>query len=153
MLKVILNCKVGNLGNSGDIITVKNGYARNFLFPEKIAFLWTKKLQKHIDKIKLEENIKQEKNLKKNDQLKAKIQSRQPFIIKMRTINSTDKLFASVKPIHIANALEASGCGRIQKSKFSMLKTIKQLGIYKIYLTLDRSFSINFNIKVTSEIN
>ena len=46
--KVILTKTVSNLGHSGDVVDVKSGYARNYLFPQGLAFAWTKGAEAHI---------------------------------------------------------------------------------------------------------
>ena len=67
-MKVILKEDVQNLGQQGDVVEVKSGYARNYLMPQKLAILFTKQQQKSIEEAQREEERKLERE---KDQLKS----------------------------------------------------------------------------------
>ena len=148
-MELILKEDVQNLGFKDDIVSVKNGYGRNFLIPQGKAVIATVSARKV-----LAENLKQrafkEKSIidaanKRGDEIKAleiKIASK---------VGSGDKLFGSVTNADLATAISAK-TPEIDKKHISLPgKTIKRLGKYEATIRLHREVSFEFPFEVTAD--
>jgi len=128
-MKVILREEVRNLGHMGEIVSVKDGYARNFLIPQGLA------VEANMG------NVKELENEKKKIQLKAaKMKaSAQELATKISAVSvqiqakagEEDKLFGSVTAMDIAEALKSKGFD-VDKKKIVLDEPIKRLGDFKV---------------------
>ncbi|PIP67923.1 MAG: 50S ribosomal protein L9, partial [Candidatus Omnitrophica bacterium CG22_combo_CG10-13_8_21_14_all_43_16] len=132
-MKVILTEDVKSIGSMGDIVDVKDGYARNFLFPKKLAQVAVGPSLKIIEAIKKKKVIAALKEKKEADALKAKISGLSLTI----TVEAgdDDKLFGSVTSQDVANSFEQEGV-LIDKKKILLEDHIKKLGVYQIPVKL-----------------
>jgi large subunit ribosomal protein L9 len=147
-MKVILIENLQNLGKIGDILDVKDGYARNFLFPNKLALPAT------------EENIKGLKRKMQEIQRKIEIEKLtiEELDRKLRGLNLTipkkcgekDTIFGSVTVADIWEALSKAGF-EIDKKKIQLKEPIKRLGIYNIPIKLHPSLTSEIKIEVVKE--
>ncbi len=132
-MKVILKKKVKGLGNLGSIVEVKDGFARNYLFPRELAIAHSKEGLKviEVEKKKTEGLIKK----RKQDAL--------DLAEKLKSISCTvkvkageeDKLFGSVTTADIAQALKSEGID-IDKKDILLEENIKSLGVYQVFIKL-----------------
>ena len=128
-MKVILTTNIKKLGKVGDLVNEKNGFARNFLFPEKMALRNTKINNKYFDKIKEEinkkENEKKEKAIKLVDKLKdIKIEFR-------KEADENNQLYGAVSKKEIQNFLDEKNI-KLQSDDIKIIQPIKSLGEHKI---------------------
>ncbi len=132
-MKVILIEDVKHLGSMSDIVNVKEGYARNFLFPKKLAKLAVSSNLKIVDEIKKKKTQALEKEKKDAELLKEKLSSISCTI----TVEAgdDDKLFGSVMPQDIADALQSEGFS-LDKKKITIDEPIKKLGVYHVNVKL-----------------
>ncbi|OIO33531.1 MAG: 50S ribosomal protein L9 [Candidatus Omnitrophica bacterium CG1_02_40_15] len=140
-MKVILIEDVKSVGAIGDIIDVKDGYARNFLFPKKLARVAINSNLKIIEDIKKKKLIAQAKEKKEADAIKEKISAFSCTI--PVEAGEDDKLFGSVTSQDISRAFEVEGL-IIEKRKIILEEPIKKLGVYNI--------SIKLHPEVTAEV-
>ena len=147
-MKIILKKDVEKLGFKNEIVSVKDGYARNFLIPKGLAILATDSAKKI-----LEENLRQQ--AKKED---AKVDAAKKLaeeiknsevIIKVKVAEDKVKLFGSVKVSQLTDAL--SSLGHNVDSKFIKLTSIKEVGDYTADIRLHRNVSITLPFKVIAE--
>src|SRR5512140_995500 len=103
-MKVILRKDIETLGQIGDLITVKDGYARNYLIPRNIAFVATESNVKALDEEKKQQARKIEKEKKVSETLAAELE-KTSVTIKMK-VGEDEKLFGSVTSQMIADALK-----------------------------------------------
>jgi large subunit ribosomal protein L9 len=143
-MKVILNQKVGRLGERGSIVNVADGYARNYLLPKKLAIAATPA------NIKL---FKKEGELQKHKEEKGKIYAEE-IAGKLNNLTFTvskkageEILFGSVTTADIAELLEKEGFS-IDKRKIVILEPIKKLGEYQISIKLHPEVSTQINLNV-----
>ena len=132
-MKIILIEDVVKLGSMGNIVDVKNGYARNFLFPRNLAKPSTDanfKIIENIKKRKIAVGIKEKKAA---EELKEKL-SLVSCTISVEA-GDDDKLFGSVTTQDIADAFETEGFS-LDKRKIVMEETIKKLGVYNVTVKL-----------------
>jgi large subunit ribosomal protein L9 len=147
-MKVILRQNYESLGQVGDLIDVKEGFARNFLIPRKIAYTALKG-----NVLALEE---EKKNIVKKKQ--QEIHSAETLASEIEKVSVTipvqvgeeDKIFGSVTTQMIADALKEKGYD-IDKRKIEIEEPIKSLGIYGISIKLHPNVSTNIKVWVVRE--
>ncbi|WP_372753365.1 50S ribosomal protein L9 [Mariniflexile sp.] len=143
-MELILKQDVENLGFKDDVVTVKNGYGRNFLIPQGQAVMATASAKKV-----LAENLKQRafKEKKIVDDANKVAEALKALEIKIAAkVGSGDKLFGSVNNIDVAAALEKEGQS-IDK-KFITVTTIKRTGKYTAVIRLHRSVTVDLEFEV-----
>jgi large subunit ribosomal protein L9 len=126
MSKLILTSEVSGLGSAGDVVEVKNGYARNYLIPQGFAIAWSKGGEKQVDSIKASRAAKELATLEEAQALKAKLESATiKLVVKA---GAEGRLFGSVKTADVADAVEAAGLGSIDKRSIELSAPVKSLG-------------------------
>ncbi|QRM89967.1 50S ribosomal protein L9 [Lacinutrix sp. WUR7] len=146
-MELILKQDVENLGFKDDIVTVKNGYGRNFLIPTGHAVIATSSAKKV-----LAENIKQRayKEKKIIDDANKVADALKALEIKIAAkVGTGDKLFGSINNINVAEALAKEGQS-IDK-KFITVTTVKRLGKYDATIRLHREVSIDLSFEVIAQ--
>ncbi|MFC1620908.1 50S ribosomal protein L9 [Candidatus Omnitrophota bacterium] len=128
-MKVILIEDVKKLGSMGEVVQVKEGYARNFLFPKNLAKSATGSNQKIIDEIKKKKIQVLAKEKKVAEELKEKL-SQVSCTIPVEA-GDDDRLFGSVTTQDISKAFEDAGVS-LDKRKIILEEPIKKLGVYHI---------------------
>jgi len=128
-MKVILTTNIKKLGKVGDLVNVKNGFARNFLFPEKMALRNTKINQEHFDKIKDEINTKE--NEKKEKAVKLVDNLRGIKIEFSKEADENNQLYGAVSKKEIQNFLNKKNIV-LQSDDIKIIQPIKSLGEHKI---------------------
>ena len=124
-MKVILTTNIKKLGKAGDLINVKNGFARNFLFPQKKALRNTKNNKEYFDKIRDEINAKEAKN--KDNALKLLNNLKDLKIEFIKEADENNQLYGTVSKKEIQKFLEANNI-RLLSDDIKILQTIKSLG-------------------------
>jgi large subunit ribosomal protein L9 len=133
-MKVILIAAVSNLGGVGEVVDVKNGYAKNYLIPNKKAICFTVNNAKIFEQKKQEFEKANQSNLERANEVKAKVSGRDVIVIE----NASDdgRLYGSVSSTSIADRInKASGGSLISRSEIFLEKPIKEIGLYNILLT------------------
>lgn len=128
-MKVILIEDVKDVGSIGDIIQVKPGYARNFLFPRNLARPATEANQKVVEEVKRKKQMVIVREKKAAEELREKL-SLASCTISVEA-GDDDKLFGSVTAQDIAQAFEEEGLP-IDKRKILLDEPIKKLGVYNV---------------------
>ena len=106
-MKVILKEDVQNLGQQGDVVEVKAGYARNYLMPKRLAILFTEQQQKSIEEAQKVELRKLERE---KDQIDSVLKDIKALSLSLKMKSEEDnKLFGSVTKLDIVNLLEENG--------------------------------------------
>ena len=145
-MELILNKDVQNLGFKDDIVTVKNGYGRNYLIPQGFAHLATASAKKV-----LAENLKQRahKEAKIVADAKATAEALKALEIKIAAKAGGEKLFGSITNIDIAAALEAAG--QPIERKFITSGVVKRTGKYAATVRLHREVVIELPYEIVAE--
>lgn len=128
-MKVILRKNFDSLGKTGDVVEVKDGYARNFLFVNKIALPATEGSIKTLEIDKQKEEALRKKEKKNAMELKDKIEALSCTIT--RKTEQENKIFGSVHSADIAEQLLAQGI-EVDKKKIEIGEPIKEFGVYNI---------------------
>jgi large subunit ribosomal protein L9 len=109
MSKLILTNEVSGLGSAGDVVDVKNGYARNYLIPQGFAVAWSRGGEKQVEQIRAARTARALATLEEAQALKSKLESGK---VKLSVkVGRDGRLFGSVKTDHIATAVAAAGLG------------------------------------------
>ena len=135
-MNVILSQDVEKLGKVGTVVKVNDGYARNFLIPQKLAYLATSENLRRIEQEKQKRAATDEK-LRKEAELLAEKLSKVSCTITVE-VNDLDKLYGSISESDIAKALEEEGY-KIDKKAISLDKQIEELGIFEVKVKLHPS--------------
>ena len=146
-MELILKQDVENLGFKDDVVTVKNGYGRNFLIPQKQAVLATISAKKV-----LAENLKQRayKEKKIIDEASKIAEAIKALEIKIPAkVGTGDKLFGSVNNIDVAAALNKEG--QTIDKKFITVTTIKRTGKYTAFVRLHREVTVDLEFEVIAQ--
>ncbi|MBT4760222.1 MAG: 50S ribosomal protein L9 [Bdellovibrionaceae bacterium] len=143
-MKVILQKDVKDLGKVGDLVNVKTGYARNYLFPHKLAMEASEKKENEMAHLKKLAEIKQKKVLGDRKELVSKIDG-VTVTFKMQA-SEADKLFGSVSSLEVSNALSKLGFS-IDKKDIEF-EAIKVLGQHKATVNLGDDIKSDFSINV-----
>jgi large subunit ribosomal protein L9 len=132
-MKLILKEDYGKLGKTGDVVTVKDGYARNFLIPKKIAYLANDGNVRRLEEEKKLRAIREKKEQKSAADIAVEIE-KLSLTIPVQ-VGEDDKLYGSVTSQMIADSLKEKGF-EIDKRKIELDEPIKVLGIYTIDVKL-----------------
>ncbi len=148
-MQVILMEKVANLGNLGDVVKVKDGYARNFLIPQGKAKRATEENLKVFEARRAELEKAQAEALAQAQQRGAKLDGQ---VVKFAQKAGVDgRLFGSVTNYDIVDALKALG-HEVERSQVRMpTGAIKQVGEYPIQLALHSDVVVTITVSVTGE--
>ena len=148
-MKVVLLENLRNLGTIGEIISVKRGYARNFLIPQKKALFASEKNIKDVDKIKSDLNKKDQEKRKSAKEIAEKLKDKTFEIKKLVTENK--ELYGSVKPTEISKILKEKENIELSSSLIQPVKEIKSVGEFKVILNLHSEIESFIKIKVVPE--
>ena len=147
-MKVILKEDVQNLGQQGDVVEVKSGYARNYLMPQKLAILFTKQQKKSIEEAQIVEKRKLERE---KDQLESVLKQVEDLNLSLKMQSEEDnKLFGSVTKLDIVKLLEENGI-TIDKKYIDLTSPIKTLGEHKVSIVFTKEMSGSFTLAVEKE--
>lgn len=148
MSKIILTNEVQGLGSAGDVVEVKNGYARNYLVPQGYAVNWTRGGEAQVAQIRQARDARAIASVEDAQALKAKLQEN-----KVRLFAKTGaegRLFGSVKPAAVAAAVEEAGIGQIDKRKITV-PAIKTVGEYQATIHLHEGVDAKVTLQVISQ--
>tara|TARA_Y100001936_G_C15943427_1_gene596021 strand:+ start:154 stop:612 length:459 start_codon:yes stop_codon:yes gene_type:complete len=148
-MKVVLLENLRKLGNIGEIINVKRGYARNFLIPQKKALFASEKNVKDVEKIKSDLNKKDQEKKKIAKEIAEKLKNKTFEVKKLITENK--ELYGSVKPTEISKILKEKENVDLSSSLIQPVAEIKSVGEFKVILNLHSEIETLIKIKVTPE--
>ena len=148
-MQVILKQDIPNLGHENDLVTVKSGYARNYLVPKGLAIVATESAKKmHAENLR--QRAHKEEKIKEEAQEVANKLEGVKLTIGAKT-STTGKIFGSVNTIQIAEALEAQGFSIDRKNISLKEDTIKEIGSYSAKIKLHREVSVEIEFDIVSE--
>lgn len=147
-MKIILLQDVESLGKKNDVKNVANGYARNFLFPKKLAKIATKEALAELEKQKELEIKKAEEDLKATQEIVSQIDGLEIEIpVK---IDEKGQLYGSINEVEISKLFKNRGFN-IKKNQIKIPQPIKEIGEYPITILFDHGLEAEIKIIVTEE--
>ncbi|HOS46305.1 MAG: 50S ribosomal protein L9 [Bacteroidales bacterium] len=147
-MEVILKEDVANLGFKGDLVTVKDGYGRNYLIPQKLAVLATDSAKKMLAEDMKQRAHKLERIKNEAQELADKLQD-YTLTVGAKS-SSTGKIFGAVGPIQIADAFEKAGFA-VDRKIIVLKEPVKELGSYKATLKLHKEVTVEVAFDVIAE--
>ena len=145
-MKVILLENLKKIGSIGEIITVKRGFARNFLIANQKALYASKENIQQVEKIKAELGKKDLEKKREAKQLMEKINGKLFAVKKLVTENKD--LYGSIKPTEISKMINESQKVEIKPSLIQPLKEIKSIGTFRVKIDLHSEVQAEIKIKV-----
>lgn len=133
-MEVILLKQVRKLGNVGEVVTVKDGFGRNFLLPQKLAIRASKENLKEIDAKKAELQ-KLNTEAKKQAEANSKQINDKSFVF-IKQCSDDGRLFGSVAAKEIAHKIQEDTKAEISHTSIYLSEPIKNLGVYEVILAL-----------------
>ncbi len=147
-MEIILRQDYEQLGKTGEIVTVKDGFARNYLIPKGIAYVATKNNKKRLENELKMQNWRKEKEKRAAEETAKKLETVSCTIPVQ--VGEEDKLFGSVTSQNIADALAALGY-EVDKRKILLEEPIKSLGIYSVPIKLHPDVTATVKVWVVKE--
>jgi large subunit ribosomal protein L9 len=147
-MKIILRENIETLGTMGEELTVKDGYARNFLIPKELAYPATKKF---LSVIKGE--VKQKQVVYEKEKQKAEVLAKEMENVAVTitvTVGEEDKMFGSVTTANIAEKLHEAGYD-IDRKRIVLNEPIKALGVYHVSVKLHQEVKLDIKVWVVKE--
>ena len=148
-MDIILKDDIPSLGHKDDIITVKDGYARNYLIPKGLAINCTRSARKMHEEIMRQRSHKEEKIMQEAAELSEKMSSLS-LTIGAKT-STKGKIFGSVNTIQIAEALKEKGYEIERKNITIKEELIKEVGDYTATIKLHREVKVEIPFKIIAE--
>ncbi len=148
-MKIILRQDIEKLGQKNDILTVKTGYARNYLIPRGFAIQATDSAIK-IHNENLKQRAHKEEQIRKEAEKLAEKLAGVKLVIGAK-VSSAGKIFGSVNTIQLAEALNAKGYEIDRKNIILGEDAIKEAGSYKAVVKLHRDVKVDIEFEVVAE--
>lgn len=147
-MRIILLQDIEDLGKKGDVKEVADGYARNFLLPNKLAKIATKEAIEELERDRKIAAQKAEKELKSIQEIVSKI-DRQELEIKAKT-KENEEIYGSITPLKIRQALKKKGFD-IKKTQINLKEPIKKLGEHLVTINFDHGLEAEIKVIVIEE--
>ncbi|NJC42629.1 large subunit ribosomal protein L9 [Brevundimonas alba] len=149
-MKVVLLERVENLGAIGDVVSVKDGFARNFLLPRDKARRATSANLKAFELDRAAIEARNEKNKSEAQKVADKIDG-QTYVM-IRQAGETGQLYGSVAGRDVAEAVQAEG-GKIERSQVVLNTAIKTLGVHEVQVRLHAEVSATVKINIARSLD
>ena len=148
-MDVILIQDVDNLGATNEVVKVKNGYARNFLFPRQLAIESSPSNRKQLEE-KLKQVAKKEaKMLAEINSVIAKLKEA-PLKLSAKT-GTSGKIFGSITSLQLSRAIREQKGYEIDRKKINIVDEVKELGTYKATIDFGNGHSTELDFEVSAE--
>ncbi len=148
MVELILRETIDNLGRRGEVVKVANGYARNYLLPQKLALLVTPSNERQIEREREAAELREAEETKSAQSLADRVAAVECVIA--RRVGDTDTLYGSVTSADIADSLNAQQIS-IDKRKIQLSEPLKELGEFTIPLKVHREITANIKVRIIKE--
>ena len=146
--EILLVEPVENLGSEGDIVKVKPGYARNFLFPQEKALPLNQANKKRLDALKVARAAREAEEIQGAQEIASKLND-VSIAVAVKT-GSGGKLFGSVTAQHLLEKLDEKGF-KLDKKHLVKFVPIKELGQTEVTCQLHKDITAQFKVEVVSE--
>ena len=145
-MQIILLENIKNLGNIGDVLNVKRGYARNYLIKNNKALYASEKNINEVNKKKAELN-KKDLEVKKDAKKLFNLLNNKTFKVK-KLVTENNELYGSVKPTEISKIIFEEENIKIKPSQMDLETRIKTVGMFKVNINLHAEIQANILIQV-----
>lgn len=149
MAKIILTQEVSGLGGPGDIVEVRDGYARNYLLPRGFAMPHTRGAEKQVETIRRARGVREIRDLGQARDVAAQIEAL-PVRLPVRA-GAGGRLFGSVTAADIADAVHAAGGPGVDKRRIEIAGPIKTVGTHAVTVRLHPEVAATLSVEVVPE--
>lgn len=149
MAKLILTHEVTGLGAPGDVVDVKDGYARNYLLPRGLATGWSKGAEKQIAGIRKARKAREIASLDDAKAVRDALQAK-PVVVTAKA-GASGRLFGAVTTSDIADAVTAAGGPAIDKRKVEIGQPIKTIGDFQVQVRLHADVAAQVDVRVVPQ--
>lgn len=146
MAKVILTHEVNGLGAAGDVVDVKDGYARNYLVPRKLATPWSAGAEKSIEAMRKARRARELASIEDAQAARSALQSA-PVVVSAKAGDS-GRLFGAVTTADIASAIGSRAA--VDKRRIQIAQPIKALGDYQVTVSLHDGVVATVDVQVVA---
>lgn len=148
-MDIILLKDLDKVGDKYSVVSVKNGYGRNYLIPQKIAVIANAANMKKLDELKGKEEAERAARLSEFQEVAAQLAGK---VLKIGAKSGTSgKIFGSITSIQISNALEEQLNLEVERRRVKLPEDIKTLGTYTAVLDLHPEVQANIDFEVVAE--
>jgi large subunit ribosomal protein L9 len=147
-MEIILRETIDNLGRRGEVVSVANGYARNYLLPQKLALPVTDANRRQVEREREVAEAREADERRAAQSIGDRIAAVECVIA--RRVGETDTLYGSVTSADIAECLEGQKVD-LDKRKITLTEPIKALGEYAVPVRLHRDVTVELTVKVVRE--
>ena len=144
-MDIILLERIEKLGSIGDVVTIKDGYARNFLLPNKKALRANEKNKKVFEAQRADIEARNAARREEAKGQSGNVEGRTAVLI--RAASNAGQLYGSVSVRDIVDALNAEGAG-VTKAMIVLERPIKAIGVYDVRVSLHPEVSVNVKVNV-----
>ncbi len=149
MQKLILTHEVTGLGAPGDVVEVKDGYARNYLVPRGLATAWTRGAAKQIEAIRKARKSREIASLDDAKVVRDRLQSSK--VVVSAKAGASGRLFGAVTTAEIAAAVVAAGGPQVDRRKIEIAQPIKSLGDFQVQIRLHEDVAAQIDVRVVAQ--
>ena len=147
-MKVILTHEVTGLGTAGDVVDVKDGYARNFLMRRGLATGWTKGFEKQVAAIQKGREIREVASLDEAKGIKGQIEAK-PITVAAKA-GKSGRLFGAVTQGDVADAVKAAGGPSLDRRKIELKGAVKSTGSFEALVRLHPEVQATIKLDVVA---
>ena len=147
--KLILTHDVDHLGAAGEVVEVKDGYARNYLFPRGLAAKWTKGAQKQIDQMAAARRKREIATIEDARIVRDTLQGA-AFVTVSGKVGSNERLFGAISTADIADAAKKELGVTLDRRKIVVRTAIKTLGEHTVMVNLHPEVTATLKVRVTA---
>jgi large subunit ribosomal protein L9 len=147
-MKIILTVDVPQLGGPGDLVQVKDGYARNYLLPRRLAVAATKGAEKQVATIRRAQQARQVRGLDHAREIAGALSGLGTVSVTAKAARSGGKLFGSVTVADVVDAIRAGGGPLLDKRAVDLGGHIKSAGAYELTVRLHPEVSVTVPFEV-----
>jgi large subunit ribosomal protein L9 len=147
-MKLIVTQEIDGLGAPGDVVEVKDGYARNYLVPRGLAIKWTKGAAKQIDAIKKAREVRNVRDVSYAEQIKSQLEALDVRLA--AKAGASGRLFGAVSVSDIATAVKSAGGPDVDKRRIVISNPIKSVGAHQITIRVHDDVAATVNLDVVT---
>ena len=147
-MKVILTHEFTGLGTAGDVVDVKDGYARNFLLRRGLATGWTKGVAKQVAAIQKGREVREIQSLDEAKGLRGQLEAKPVRVV--AKAGKSGRLFGAVTQGDIADAVKADGGPQLDRRKIELTTSIKSTGSYEALVRLHPEVQAAIKLEVVA---
>jgi len=147
-MKLILTQEVAGLGGPGDIVDVKDGYARNFLVPRGYGMRWTRGGEKQVSTIRRAREVREVRGVDGATAIKTQLEG---LAVRLQARSGeSGRLFGSVTPADVVEAVRAAGGPEIDRRRIEIAEPIKSVGTHVVTVRVHSEVSAKISLEVVA---